>query len=155
MVDKRIAKRIVVVTLVVGLAILFKVLGLGQYFTLLYVKESQATLVALYVDHPIMVIAIYMAVYILVTSLSLPGAAIMTLAAGALRRSFRPSGPAPSTPHQARAVAAAHLQRAKHWSVPLPHLLGLRHLRGLFQLGPRARVVSVPARSLPRPGQAY
>jgi uncharacterized membrane protein YdjX (TVP38/TMEM64 family) len=84
MADKRIAKRIVVVTLVVGLAILFKVLGLGQYFTLLYVKESQATLVALYVDHPIMVIAIYMAVYILVTSLSLPGAAIMTLAAGAL-----------------------------------------------------------------------
>jgi len=31
-----------------------------------------------------MVIAAYMAVYILVTSLSLPGAAIMTLAAGAL-----------------------------------------------------------------------
>lgn len=84
MVDKRIAKRIVVVTLVVGLAILFKILGLGQYFTLSYVKESQSTLVALYVDHPIMVIGVYMAVYILVTSLSLPGAAIMTLVAGAL-----------------------------------------------------------------------
>lgn len=84
MIDKRIAKRIVVVTLVVGLAILFKVLGLGQYFTLSYVKESQATLVALYVDHPVTVIGVYMAVYIIVTSLSLPGAAIMTLAAGAL-----------------------------------------------------------------------
>ncbi|MGO9377409.1 MAG: TVP38/TMEM64 family protein [Dissulfurispiraceae bacterium] len=84
MVDKRIAKRIMVVTLVVGLAILFKVLGLGQYFTLPYIKESQVSLVAIYVAHPILVIGVYMAVYVLVTSLSLPGAAIMTLAAGAL-----------------------------------------------------------------------
>src|SRR6202142_1756919 len=84
MVDKKIAKRIILVTLVVGFAILFKVLGLEQYFTLAYVKASQARLAAVYADHRLMVIAAYMAVYILVTSLSLPGAAIMTLAAGAL-----------------------------------------------------------------------
>lgn len=84
MVNKKITKRVVVVTVVVGLAILFKVLDLGQYFTLSYVKASQAKLAAIYADHRLMVIAAYMVIYILVTSLSLPGAAIMTLAGGAL-----------------------------------------------------------------------
>jgi len=82
--NKNIRKRIIVVTLVVGMAILFKVLGLEQYFTLAYIKASQARSAVVYADHRLMVIAAYMAVYILVTSLSLPGAAIMTLAAGAL-----------------------------------------------------------------------
>jgi len=82
--NKNVRKRIIVVILVVGMAILFKVLGLEQYFTLAYIKASQARSAAVYADHRLMVIAAYMAVYILVTSLSLPGAAIMTLAAGAL-----------------------------------------------------------------------
>lgn len=84
MLNTKIAKRIVVVTVVVGLALLFKVLGLGQYFTLSYIKASQAKFAALYADHLLMVIASYMVIYILVTSLSLPGAVIMTLAGGAL-----------------------------------------------------------------------
>lgn len=84
MLDKKITKRIVVVTVVVGLAILFKVLNLGQYFTLSYVKASQEKFAAVYADHRLMVITAYMVIYILVTSLSLPGAAIMTLAGGAL-----------------------------------------------------------------------
>lgn len=81
---KNIAKKIAVIAIVVGLAVIFKILGLGQYFTLSYVKASQGKLAALYADHRLMVIAAYMLVYILVTSLSLPGAAIMTLAGGAL-----------------------------------------------------------------------
>jgi len=84
MLNKKITKRIVVVTVVVGLAILFKVLGLGQYFTLSYVKASQEKFAAVYADHRLMVITAYMVIYIFVTSLSLPGAAIMTLAGGAL-----------------------------------------------------------------------
>ncbi|MGD0283303.1 MAG: TVP38/TMEM64 family protein [Dissulfurispiraceae bacterium] len=82
--NRNITRRIVVVTVVVGLAVIFKVLGLGQYFTLPYIKASQARFVTLYADHRLMVIAAYMAIYILATSLSLPGAAIMTLAGGAL-----------------------------------------------------------------------
>ncbi len=82
--NKNVAKRIVVVTVIVGLVVIFKVLGLGQYFTLSYVKASHEKFAALYSDHRLMVIAVFMAIYILVTSLSLPGAAIMTLAAGAL-----------------------------------------------------------------------
>ncbi len=81
---KNIAKRIAVVAIVVGFVALFKVLGLGQYLTLSYVKASQAKLAALYADHRLTVIAAYMIIYILVTSLSLPGAAVMTLAGGAL-----------------------------------------------------------------------
>src|SRR5208283_1582436 len=83
-VNRNITKKISVVALVLGLAVIFKVLGLGQYFTLSYVKASQAKFAALYADHRLMVIAVYMVIYILVTSLSLPGAAIMTLAGGAL-----------------------------------------------------------------------
>ncbi len=84
MVNKDIPKKIVVVTVLAGLAVTFKVLGLGHYFTLSYVKASQAKFAALYADHRLMVIAVYMAIYVLVTSLSLPGAAVMTLAGGAL-----------------------------------------------------------------------
>ncbi|MBF0506069.1 MAG: TVP38/TMEM64 family protein [Nitrospirae bacterium] len=83
-VNKTITKRIAVVTVVVGLAVVFKILGLGHYFTLSYVKASQAKFAALYADHRLIVIAVYMLIYILVTSLSLPGAAVMTLAGGAL-----------------------------------------------------------------------
>ena len=81
---KKIAKKIAVITAVVVLVVIFKVLGLEQYFTLSYVKASQAKLAALYADHRLMVISAYIVIYILVTSLSLPGAAIMTLAGGAL-----------------------------------------------------------------------
>ena len=82
--NKNIAKKIIVVAVLVGLAVVFNVLGLGQYFTLSFVKASQAKFTALYADHRLLVVAAYMAIYVLMTSLSLPGAAIMTLAGGAL-----------------------------------------------------------------------
>lgn len=81
---KKSAKKIALIAAVVGLVVIFKVLGLEQYFTLSYVKASQAKLASLYADHRLMVISAYIVIYILVTSLSLPGAAIMTLAGGAL-----------------------------------------------------------------------
>ena len=80
--NNNITKRIVVVTVVVGLAVIFKILGLGQYFTLSYVKASQGKLAALYADYRLMIISAYMVIYILVTSLSLPGAAIITSQGG-------------------------------------------------------------------------
>lgn len=83
MLNRKIIKRIAVLVVVVGLAILFEFLGLGRYLSLSYVKASQTKFAALYADHKLTVIAVYMVIYILVTSLSLPGAAIMTLAGGA------------------------------------------------------------------------
>ncbi len=77
-------RKIVIIALLAALVAAFKVFGLGQYLTLAYIKESQARFAELYAGNRVAVIALYMAIYILVTSLSLPGAAVMTLAGGAL-----------------------------------------------------------------------
>jgi uncharacterized membrane protein YdjX (TVP38/TMEM64 family) len=77
-------QKIIIVLVIAGLIIAFKVFNLSEYLTLSYIKDSQAKFEALYSENRGTVIAGYMAIYILVTSLSLPGAAIMTLAAGAL-----------------------------------------------------------------------
>jgi len=77
-------KKIIVAALVVGLAAIFKMFDLEQFFTLSYIKASQAKFADIYANHRLIVIAAFMTIYILVTSLSLPGAAIMTLAGGAL-----------------------------------------------------------------------
>lgn len=63
---------------------LFFVFDLQQYLTLDYLKASQARFAEMYQANPVLVIGVYMAIYILVTALSLPGAAILTLAGGAL-----------------------------------------------------------------------
>jgi uncharacterized membrane protein YdjX (TVP38/TMEM64 family) len=77
-------KKIILILLIVVFIFLFKIFGLGQYLTLSYIKESQQRFAELYFEHPFSVIGSYMIIYILVTSLSLPGAAVMTLAGGAL-----------------------------------------------------------------------
>lgn len=65
-------------------ALLFHYLDLGQYLTLSYLKESRAQLQNLYEAHPVLVLGGYALIYIVVTGLSLPGAAVMTLAGGAI-----------------------------------------------------------------------
>ncbi len=77
-------KRAIILGGVVAAMAGFFLLDLGQYFTLAYVKESQARFQSLYGAHPAPVIAGYMLLYICVTALSLPGAAVLTLAGGAL-----------------------------------------------------------------------
>lgn len=77
-------KKLIIVTLVILLIVLFKVFGFDQYLTLSYLKEQQAHFAQLYAANKIIVISVYMLIYIIVTALSLPGAAIMTLAGGAL-----------------------------------------------------------------------
>ena len=77
-------KKILIASAVIVLIAVFELSGLGRYFSLSYLKSSQREFAALYEGHRALIIAGYMTVYILVTSLSLPGAAIMTLAGGAL-----------------------------------------------------------------------
>jgi uncharacterized membrane protein YdjX (TVP38/TMEM64 family) len=76
--------KIIVVTVIASIIVAFRLFHLGEYLTLSFIKESQARFAALYSAHAVAVIAAYMAVYILVTSVSLPGAAILTVAGGAL-----------------------------------------------------------------------
>jgi uncharacterized membrane protein YdjX (TVP38/TMEM64 family) len=83
-VNKKIINKIVLIFILIGVIAAFKIFNLGEYFTLSYIKASQHRFETLYSGHPFLVIAGYMLMYILVTSLSLPGAAVMTLAGGAL-----------------------------------------------------------------------
>ncbi len=73
---------LLLVALLAGVAAFFA-LDLGTYFSLAFVKERQAAFSALYAERPWTVTAVYAGVYVAVTALSLPGAAIMTLAGGA------------------------------------------------------------------------
>jgi uncharacterized membrane protein YdjX (TVP38/TMEM64 family) len=82
--DKKLIQRIAIIGAIIGLIVLFKVLGLGQYLTLDYLKSSQEKFAVLYSSNQVAVIAVYMLIYIAVTALSLPGAAVMTLAGGAM-----------------------------------------------------------------------
>ena len=76
------AKKITILVLIAAAAGAFFLFNLGQYLTLDYLKQSQARFQQMYQNNQPGVSAAYMLVYILVTSLSLPGAAVMTLAGG-------------------------------------------------------------------------
>ncbi len=78
------AKKLAAGVLVVGLAIAFFAFDLGQYLTLDYLKSQQAALNAVRDAHWLATALAFFAVYVLVTALSLPGAAVLTLAAGAI-----------------------------------------------------------------------
>ncbi len=82
--NKIVIKRILVLAAILSIIVAFKAFNLGEYFSLSYVKASQQRFEILYSEHRFPVIASYMLIYILVTSLSLPGAVVMTLAGGAL-----------------------------------------------------------------------
>lgn len=77
-------KRLLIVLAGIIAVALFYYFDLKQYLTLSYIKESQQYFQQLYAEHRLLVISSYMAIYIAVTALSLPGAAIMTLAGGGL-----------------------------------------------------------------------
>jgi uncharacterized membrane protein YdjX (TVP38/TMEM64 family) len=77
-------ERVVLFAFFVFLAGLFFIFDIGQYLTLDYIKTSQIEYRAFYEDNTAWVIASYMAIYIAVAALSLPGAAALTIAGGAL-----------------------------------------------------------------------
>jgi dihydrolipoamide dehydrogenase len=75
----------VIILIVIAAAIgAFFYFDLNRYFSLDYLKAQQGAIQAQYQAAPALTIAIFALVYIAVTGLSLPGAAILTLLAGAL-----------------------------------------------------------------------
>lgn len=82
--SSKINRKIIIVVVLIGIIGAFKIFNLGQYLTLSYIKNSRESFELLYSEHPIAVIASYMAIYILTTSMSLPGAAVLTIGGGAL-----------------------------------------------------------------------
>ena len=80
---KKYLPKIVLVIVVIILAGSFFALDLGQYFTLENLKSQQETFRAYYQQHQGLTLLIYFSLYVLMATLSLPGAAVMTLAGGA------------------------------------------------------------------------
>ena len=62
----------------------FFVFDLGRFLSLDYLKQSQASFAELYANQPLQVAGAYFLIYVAATALSLPGAAIITLAGGAI-----------------------------------------------------------------------
>jgi uncharacterized membrane protein YdjX (TVP38/TMEM64 family) len=77
-------KKIILLGIIAALIVLFFLFDLQQYLSLEYLKQSREGFQELYAENMIMVLGGFFLLYIAVTALSLPGAAVMTLAAGAL-----------------------------------------------------------------------
>jgi len=77
-------KKIIILIIIVSLIAAVKIFHLDEYLTLSYLKESLDKFKTLYENHRVLVIAGYFVVYVLTTSLSLPGASPLGIAGGAL-----------------------------------------------------------------------
>ncbi len=77
-------KKILILAIVAGLIVVYFVFDLGQYLDLDYFKQQQERIMAYRESFPMRTAAIFFITYILVTGLSLPGAAIATLIGGAI-----------------------------------------------------------------------
>ena len=77
-------KKIIILLALVAAIAAFFILDLGRYLSLDYIKGSQQKFADLYATSPTAVIAGFFAIYVAVTALSFPGAAILTLGAGAI-----------------------------------------------------------------------
>ena len=76
--------QIILLGAIAVLVALFFVFDLGRYLNLEYFQEQRTAVVGLYQGNTLLFIVAFMAIYIAMAALSLPGATIMTLAAGAV-----------------------------------------------------------------------
>ncbi|MCK9418975.1 MAG: TVP38/TMEM64 family protein [Nitrospirae bacterium] len=77
-------KKILIAASIVMLIAVFFVFDLGRFLTLESLKANRDALAAFYQQNRLVMAAAFIAVYIIQTALSLPGAAILSLAAGAV-----------------------------------------------------------------------
>jgi uncharacterized membrane protein YdjX (TVP38/TMEM64 family) len=75
-------KKIWLIVVFAALVAMFYYFDLGHYLTLSSLKENRNLLVEYYERHWVITIAVFVIVYIIQTAFSLPGAAILSLAAG-------------------------------------------------------------------------
>lgn len=78
------AKKLALLILVALLVALFLWLDLGRYLTLASLKANRQALADFYARHRLVTVAVFMVIYIVQTAMSLPGAAVLSLAAGAV-----------------------------------------------------------------------
>lgn len=73
-----------IAAIIVLLVTLFFVFGLQSYFSLAQLKEQKEALSSLFENRPFLTMALFFVVYVGLTALALPAAAILTLAGGAV-----------------------------------------------------------------------
>ena len=76
--------RLLLLVLIAAAVVAFFALGLDRHLSLAALKQQQGALAALHAEYRVATLAGFFALYVAVTALSLPGAAILTLAAGAI-----------------------------------------------------------------------
>ncbi len=76
--------KLVVLAVIAALIAAFFIFDLRQYLSLEYFKASRATIEAYRDSHPLQAALGFFGTYVVVTGLSLPGAAVLTLVAGAV-----------------------------------------------------------------------
>ena len=76
--------KVAVIAVIVMLVVAFLWFDLDRYLDLEQLKSRQADIDAFYHENPLAVLAAYFIAYVAITGVSLPGAAIMTLAGGAV-----------------------------------------------------------------------
>jgi uncharacterized membrane protein YdjX (TVP38/TMEM64 family) len=77
-------QKVLLIAFIIAVIAVFWAFHLDRYITLSYLKESSDRFRAIYSEHRALVILVYFLVYVATTSLSLPGAAVLTIAGGAL-----------------------------------------------------------------------
>ncbi|UCF77393.1 MAG: TVP38/TMEM64 family protein, partial [Betaproteobacteria bacterium] len=76
--------RLVLIIVIAAAIAAFFMFDLGRFFTLEFFKSQQAAIDSYFTANPLQTAAIFFVIYVAVTGLSLPGAALMTLVAGAI-----------------------------------------------------------------------
>ena len=77
-------RRLILLLALLAAIAAFIALDLGRYLSLEYIKTQQAALEQWRAGQPLLAALLFFLIYVAVTGLSLPGAAVMTLAAGAV-----------------------------------------------------------------------
>ncbi|MEE8366590.1 MAG: FAD-dependent oxidoreductase [Gammaproteobacteria bacterium] len=77
-------KKLGLVGLVALVLVVFITLDLDQYLTLEFIKAQQGEIEAFYAENQLLALASFFLIYIIVCGASLPGAAVLTLVAGAV-----------------------------------------------------------------------
>jgi len=77
-------KKTILLVLLGCVLLLFFQFDLGQYLTLDYIKSQQQVINQYYLDNRLLTLIGFFLLYVVITGASLPGAAVLTLAAGAI-----------------------------------------------------------------------
>ncbi|MBP2684042.1 MAG: hypothetical protein H6Q79_2081, partial [Deltaproteobacteria bacterium] len=78
------AKKVGILVVFAAVVAAFYFLDLGKYLTLESLKANRGRLMDLRAAHAVLFAAIFVLIYVVQTAFSLPGAAILSLAAGAI-----------------------------------------------------------------------